>query len=174
MLDYDKLIYQLKLLAKLEKYNKLSTTGKTRHRPKLYAIISRAYYGESRDATLDHIEKFCTEIQDYLKNALPNSRINKQALHQKDDQREQLKKLWLELQAATKGLQNLKITYGGDASIENRLDMCIENFNSYVTDIDRHLVPVSTNPLVNSTKIIKTPKSTSPSGARAPNQNSMF
>ena len=174
-MDYDNLIYQLKLLAKLEKYNKLSTTGEKLDIDQSYMpSLSRAYYGESRDATLDHIENFCTKIQDYLKNALPNSRINKQALHQKDDQREQLKKLWLELQAATKGLQNLKITYSGDASIENRLDMCIENFNSYVTDIDRHLVPVSTNPLVNSTKIIKTPKSTSPSGATAPNQNSMF
>ena len=96
--------------------------------------------------------------------------INKH--HQKDDQKA-TKKLWLELQAATRTTKP-KITYSGDASIENRLDMCIENFNSYVTDIDRHLVPVSTNPLVNSTKIIKTPKSTSPSGATAPNQNSMF
>ena len=128
---YDNIIFELKLLSKIKKTDKLTTSGEKLgidNNGYLQGVY-RAYYGDSREATLERIEKLCENSFKFLNTTLKNAQNNRGmvfSVHQKNNINEQLKQMWLEMSGAIKGLENLKITYQDDASIESRIDLCID------------------------------------------------
>lgn len=138
--SYDDLLFELKLLSKIKKSDKLITSGDKLgiDAGGLLQPVIRAYYGESRNSTMDRIERLSDNIFDFLKSALKDVNDNRglvKNIHQKNNVNEQLKQLWLEMSAAVKGLENLKITYEDDASTESRIDLCIDKLKGYIDDI---------------------------------------
>lgn len=138
--SYDDIIFELKLLSKIKKSNKLLTSGDKLaiDTGGLLQPVIRSYYGESRNSTMDRIEIICNNIFSFLENALKDVNDNRglvKNIHQKNNVNEQLKQIWLEMSVAVKGLENLKITYENDASTESRIDLCIDKLKGYIDDI---------------------------------------
>jgi hypothetical protein len=137
---YDDLLFELKLLSKIKKSDKLVTSGDKLgiDAGGLLQPVIRAYYGDSRSSTMDRIEKLCEHIFAFLESSLKEVNDNRglvKNVHQKNNVTEQLKQLWLEMSGAVKGLENLKITYEDDASIESQIDLCIDKLKGYIDDI---------------------------------------
>lgn len=137
---YDSIIFELKLISRIKKNDKLTTTGEKigiDNSGTLQPVV-RYYYGEGRDATMSHIEKLSEQIFTFLNKTIKVARQNKNivfSVHQKSDINNQLRQLWLELSGAIKGLENLKITYSNDASTESRIEQVIDKFKGYIADI---------------------------------------
>lgn len=156
---FDNIMFELKLVSKIKKDDKLTTSGEKLGIDSGGALqpLWRSYYGESRTATLTKLEKLCDDIYEYLNEAISkvkNSPTLAQTTHQKNNVNQQLKSMWLQLSGTIKGMENLKVTYNNDASVESGLDICIDKIKGYIQDIDNNLFTGSTkksdssNPLV--------------------------
>lgn len=147
---YDNIIFELKLLSKIKKTDKLTTSGEKLGIDTNGYLqgVYRAYNGDSRVATLERIEKLCENSFKFLNITLKNAQNNRGivfSVHQKNNINEQLKQMWLEMSGAIKGLENLKITYQDDASIESRIDLCIDKMKGYISDITNNLYSTANN-----------------------------
>lgn len=138
--EFDDLMFELKLLGKIKKSDKLVTSGNKLgiDASGLLQPMIRAYYGDSRSSTMDRIEKLCQNIFTFLESSLKELNDNRglvKNVHHKNNISEKLKQLWLEMAGAVKGLENLKITYETDAGIESQIDLCIDKLKGYIDDI---------------------------------------
>ena len=141
---FNDILYQLKLLSKVQINDKLSVCGEQIEidvsgplRP-----VKRTYYGETRTATIEKLEGLCENIYEFLESSIKKLKENKGRIvetHIQNNTNEQLKQLWLEMSGSIKGLDNLKSTYRGDASIESRIDICMDKIKGYIDDISHNL-----------------------------------
>jgi len=138
--NYDTIIYELKLLGRIKKDDKLTTSSEVLDidPPSWLQPIYRTYNGDSKSETLKRVEQLCTQTFEFIKDSIPLLKSTKTS-YKKNNPVEQLKNMWLEINAAINGLENLKVTYVGDSSVEIRLDRCIERFRDNISDIDNHV-----------------------------------
>ena len=149
-INYDDLLFELKLLSKIKKNDKLITSSDKLgiDAGGLLQPIIRSYYGDSRSATMNRIDKLCENIFIFIESSLKEINDNKKLLkniQNKNNITQQLKQLWLEMSGAVKGLYNLKITYENDASIESQIDVCIDKLKGYIDDITNCLYTTGNN-----------------------------
>lgn len=138
--DYNNLLFELKLLSKIKKNDKLVTSGDKLgiSSDTLLQPLIRKYYGDSRISTMKRIDMLCENIFIFIKSSLKEVNDNRgliQNVHNKNNIIEKLKHMWLEMSGSIKGLENLKITYENDASIESQIDVCIDKLKGYIDDI---------------------------------------
>ena len=145
----DELIYQillnLKIIANIKEYDKV-TTGQEHveiDRPSILQGLRRALRGDSRINTLERVKqiidqafKVTDEIleEEYDANQpdIPNKPFKEENSHL-------FQRFIMELSNASKGLENLKITYKDDISIISKLDLIIDKINMRVEKINKLL-----------------------------------
>ena len=138
--NLEKLLLNLKIIANLKEYDKLSTSDKNVliiDSPSLFQGIYRTFYGDSRDETLNKIESIINEIFSITDNLLEKSQNNNSYFNKNfdDDISTTFQSIVLNLSESVKGLQNLKITYLKDVSITSRIDLIINKIQNRITKI---------------------------------------
>ena len=162
----DELFINLKLISKLNPYDKLKIDI---NKTKLLSVdndylqsITRYLYGFDRTITLDFIDKLINTVfikTTSLKQHIESTHININKNNKKiieevkietDDKDLTLSKIILdpsiellkyttELNNVINGLVNLKITYTGDQLIQSKLDYIIENIRTHVDELNNYI-----------------------------------
>ncbi len=153
----DELFINLKLISKLNPYDKLKFDI---NKSKLLSVdndylksITRYYYGYDRNTTLEFIDKLINTVfikTNHLKSLIDTSHKNNKKIiediiididHNKIllDPSIELLKYTTELNNVINGLVNLKITYTGDQLIQSKLDYIIENIRTHVDELNNYI-----------------------------------
>jgi hypothetical protein len=143
--DINNILLNLKIIARIQKYNKLYTncddnTLQIDDTGTLLQGIYRWYNNENRFKTLNTIENIITEIFHIIKQILDNKLVvddNNILTYNKSNL---LQHIHHELTNSLKGLENLKCTYTSDKIIESRIDLIISKIEMYITKINKSLI----------------------------------
>lgn len=161
--NLDKLILSLKIISNIKEYDKLALVDDKLciDTPYMLQGIWRRWYGQGRNETLDCIKNVINEIflftDDLLKmnkerhmsypisihedssNLITNIPTN-QNVGFKESNSCVFSTIMIYLDESIKGIQNLKITYLGDTSINSELDLLISKIHNRISQIKKILV----------------------------------
>lgn len=110
--------------------------------------IKRYIYSESREKSIEIIEKILSNTFEYAKNCMNSTYINLYSIKNKPTKHEiekhfreytKLKNLSIEISNSKKGLENLKKTYKDDKTIVSQLEVFIHKINTNICEIEKKL-----------------------------------
>ena len=145
----DELIYQillnLKIISNIKEYDKV-TTGQEHveiDKPSILQGLRRALRGDSRINTLERINQIIDQAfkvtDEILEEEYDTNQPNLPTRPFKEENSHLFQRFTMELLNASKGLENLKITYKDDVSIISKLDLIIDKINMRVEKINKIL-----------------------------------
>lgn len=135
-----KMITQLKVVAQLEKGDKLCTEGALFYiEPSSYLTqcVKRTYHGETRTRNLQRISDVVDKVIDHLRFVIVNTNRSKstntlEGLICGMDTETFIKRCLSALSMTINGLRNLSYSYTNDACAMAQLDCVIENINAFM------------------------------------------
>lgn len=135
-----KMLTQLKVVAQLEKGDKLCTEGALFYiEPSSYLTqcVKRTYHGETRTRNLQRISDVVDKIIDHLRSVIINTKLSKktntlEGLICGMDTQTFIKRCLNALSMTINGLRNLSYSYTNDACVMAQLDCVIENINAFL------------------------------------------
>lgn len=136
-MNQEEILLQLKIISKINKENKITVNNSSLEIDNRYWQFLRRYYnGDSRNVTIENIDKIIkksfTIIDNTLEKEVSNDIENanlKQNNYFVEDNSHILQKFLLELSNAIKGLSKLKQTYTDDTTTAARIDLIIQKIN---------------------------------------------
>lgn len=136
----ENLLLNIKILSNIKESDKLSTSNEEMlviDSPSYLQGIYRTLYGDSREETLNKIDKIINDLFKITDEMLDNESKKKKRYNNKfkDDNSTIFQKIAINLSESIKGLQNLKITYIKDVSITSRLDIIINKIQNRINKI---------------------------------------
>lgn len=159
----DKLLLDLKIISNIKEFDKLKL-GDTIEidTPHFLQSLTRKYSGDSREKTIEYIEKTIANIFSVLDNLLEdeikklkpisilhvnnkspyylNNNLNIKKYNFKEETVSIYQKINQNLSESISGLQNLKITYLNDISTSAKLDMIIIKIQNRINKINNMMV----------------------------------
>lgn len=133
-LDIENIILNLKMISRINKNDKLYFHNNLFKidSPNISRGIIRWVNDYTRDKTMAEIDLLAINTQQYI------TFIFKKEIQSDEDNRI-CQNILSEINTVIPGLQNLKITYNDDPSIQSKLDVIQEKFNVCKTEISKHL-----------------------------------
>ena len=149
--NLNSLLSSLQTIGSIKEYDKISINNDTiiLDEPTMFQGIRRYLYGDSREETITRFNNIITNMFKYIDNMLinPNNRnisyeINDSLniSHVKNTNTDSLNKIVTNMQSAIKGIQNLKITYIGDETINSKLDLIITKLDNRLNKINKFIL----------------------------------
>jgi len=141
----EEILLNLKIISQIKENEKLSTNMEQLSIDQsMCQFLTRAYYGNSRDTTLKMIDNVVTnalELTDKtLNQGLNNSdNVKKEKNILNEEPSHLLHRFLLQMSNAIKGLENLKVTYKDDVSVQSKLDLINEKMAMRIEKINKIL-----------------------------------
>lgn len=143
--ENEKVLLNLKILSDVKENDKLYLDDETNVLAidKNYYLQSvvRAYYGQSRDKTINFINELVNQATHILETTMKADSPAKNAddVCLKEDNIHLVQRFVKELNNSTKGIDNLRITYRADTTTTSSLNLIVEKINIILDKVNRQL-----------------------------------
>jgi hypothetical protein len=144
-MNKEEVLLQLKIISEINKEKKITISNKSLEIDNRYFQFLRRYYnGDSRNVTIENVDKIVQRAFVIIDETLIKEISNdiEKANHKNyfsEDNSHILQRFLLELTNSTKGLNNLKQTYGNDSATTSRIDLIIQKINIRIDKIHKLL-----------------------------------
>tara|TARA_B100000575_G_scaffold145139_1_gene115877 strand:+ start:4138 stop:4761 length:624 start_codon:yes stop_codon:yes gene_type:complete len=148
--NLENLLLNLQIISNIKEYDKLSIISErlSIDRPTIFQGLWRKFNGDGRTETLDSISNLIETIFRYTDTLLEKENKNKYKISCRlddnitfsDETSKIFSDIMINLDNCIKGLQNLKITYLSDISINSQLNFLISKISNRVDKIKKILV----------------------------------
>ena len=148
----ESILIDLKIISKINENDKISSgnieSNIVIENNDLLQGIRRYLNSESREKSVEMIEKILDKSFEYAKNCMNSTFINLYSIKQNPTKHEieqhfreytKLKNLSIEISNSKKGLENLKKTYKDDITIVSQIEVLIHKIETNISEIEKKL-----------------------------------